>query len=471
MKCKICGVNLSEDAKFCSQCGAKIMKCSSCGAILEESARFCYQCGAKVGAPKQESSLRTEEPKIEEPKIRENSGAEKKPVKVKYNTYFNTAASYMWCFMNPRTKKNVYPEPTIWEKNNIIEYKDKIFFFSNKYRMMFENYEDETIIGSYDEPYVLGSVDPLTGEKQVYKEFTEEENAIVKEYCWLENSFFTIKDDKIYYINRDWASNKHLLKSIDIVTKEENVVCERLKGLGDWVYSPIIGEEGEILYLATKISHTGEIEVYIMDYQKNSQKKIDCLLGYNENYVYYTKGKQTIQLEISSFTEKKFSEVFTSAGEQNSSFVDCSTDIVFYKEDAKADFLNTRLLGYDFSNTLVDKFEIPNISKLDYEDAMIVFAGNRYVLMNFTGKTEKSDDPAGIAAYGMDGNEIGHIWEPKDSVLHVGIQFNITKNYVFNIWGYLSDGYPMARYIYCVHLGEKKSQDSPQFKKMYRFGH
>lgn len=62
MKCKICGAELAEDAKFCSQCGAKIMKCSSCGTVLEENAKFCSQCGAKVGEePQQEKPNREEE--------------------------------------------------------------------------------------------------------------------------------------------------------------------------------------------------------------------------------------------------------------------------------------------------------------------------------------------------------------------------------------------------------------------------
>lgn len=56
--CKSCGESLSEGAKFCSNCGAKIVTieniekknkfCSECGAAIKSDAKFCGECGAKV---------------------------------------------------------------------------------------------------------------------------------------------------------------------------------------------------------------------------------------------------------------------------------------------------------------------------------------------------------------------------------------------------------------------------------------
>ena len=56
--CKSCGESLSEGAKFCSNCGTKIVTieniekknkfCSECGAAIKSDAKFCGECGAKV---------------------------------------------------------------------------------------------------------------------------------------------------------------------------------------------------------------------------------------------------------------------------------------------------------------------------------------------------------------------------------------------------------------------------------------
>ena len=50
--CLNCGSSVSDNAKFCSECGTKIereLKCSNCGARLAENAKFCMECGTKVG--------------------------------------------------------------------------------------------------------------------------------------------------------------------------------------------------------------------------------------------------------------------------------------------------------------------------------------------------------------------------------------------------------------------------------------
>ena len=45
-KCKVCGVNLPDDANFCYECGEKQKNtCSNCEAILLHNAKFCHKCG------------------------------------------------------------------------------------------------------------------------------------------------------------------------------------------------------------------------------------------------------------------------------------------------------------------------------------------------------------------------------------------------------------------------------------------
>ncbi len=52
MKCVECGKELADDAKFCSNCGAKVNiepVCPNCGKKLTIDAKFCSECGAKIG--------------------------------------------------------------------------------------------------------------------------------------------------------------------------------------------------------------------------------------------------------------------------------------------------------------------------------------------------------------------------------------------------------------------------------------
>jgi RNA polymerase subunit RPABC4/transcription elongation factor Spt4 len=51
MVCKLCGAEVADSAKFCSECGAKIERqicCKKCGMILTANAKFCPECGEKV---------------------------------------------------------------------------------------------------------------------------------------------------------------------------------------------------------------------------------------------------------------------------------------------------------------------------------------------------------------------------------------------------------------------------------------
>ncbi|HTX89244.1 MAG TPA: zinc ribbon domain-containing protein [Bacteroidales bacterium] len=49
--CPKCGIPLATHAKFCPECGTKIIaddQCKSCGAKLQPDAKFCPECGTKV---------------------------------------------------------------------------------------------------------------------------------------------------------------------------------------------------------------------------------------------------------------------------------------------------------------------------------------------------------------------------------------------------------------------------------------
>ena len=51
-KCSQCGKKAPEDAKFCPDCGGKIVipitKCPSCKKSIEETEKFCMNCGTKL---------------------------------------------------------------------------------------------------------------------------------------------------------------------------------------------------------------------------------------------------------------------------------------------------------------------------------------------------------------------------------------------------------------------------------------
>lgn len=49
--CKNCGATVSDTAKFCPECGTKIMAkpvCINCGAELRDGAKFCVECGTPI---------------------------------------------------------------------------------------------------------------------------------------------------------------------------------------------------------------------------------------------------------------------------------------------------------------------------------------------------------------------------------------------------------------------------------------
>ena len=56
MKCQNCGAENEDNAKFCSECGAKLEEpqkyaCPNCGKIVKENAKFCNECGQELVWP------------------------------------------------------------------------------------------------------------------------------------------------------------------------------------------------------------------------------------------------------------------------------------------------------------------------------------------------------------------------------------------------------------------------------------
>ncbi|MDY6966742.1 MAG: SPFH domain-containing protein [Halobacteriota archaeon] len=53
VKCSSCGVDIKEDAKFCPECGQKVLKegmmsCPKCNSEIPAGSKFCAECGEKL---------------------------------------------------------------------------------------------------------------------------------------------------------------------------------------------------------------------------------------------------------------------------------------------------------------------------------------------------------------------------------------------------------------------------------------
>lgn len=63
MRCASCGFENPAGAKFCEECGAKLVRaCPSCGHEASASASFCSECGARLSEPPAGAGLRTDAP-------------------------------------------------------------------------------------------------------------------------------------------------------------------------------------------------------------------------------------------------------------------------------------------------------------------------------------------------------------------------------------------------------------------------
>ncbi|MBF6989209.1 zinc-ribbon domain-containing protein [Cupriavidus sp. IK-TO18] len=51
MRCASCGFENPTSAKFCEECGAKLVRvCPACGKKAGAKAKFCSKCGAPLSA-------------------------------------------------------------------------------------------------------------------------------------------------------------------------------------------------------------------------------------------------------------------------------------------------------------------------------------------------------------------------------------------------------------------------------------
>ena len=68
MNCTNCGKELTEEAKFCLECGTKVdnetaqqenktLTCADCGSELKEGAMFCTKCGKSVSKNESEPGM------------------------------------------------------------------------------------------------------------------------------------------------------------------------------------------------------------------------------------------------------------------------------------------------------------------------------------------------------------------------------------------------------------------------------
>jgi predicted amidophosphoribosyltransferase len=60
MLCPQCQTDNPANAKFCLNCGAKlVILCPQCGVQLPALANFCFECGAKIGTVAQQPPSQT----------------------------------------------------------------------------------------------------------------------------------------------------------------------------------------------------------------------------------------------------------------------------------------------------------------------------------------------------------------------------------------------------------------------------
>lgn len=479
MKCRNCGAMLGEDAKFCSQCGEKVIRCSACGALLEENAKFCSQCGTKVETsqenrkeiPVSKPIVSDDKKKVEsqKPTLRENN-----TIQTKYDTCVNAVASYQKCAC--RCGNFTLSGETSTGKwisikdNSLIEYKGKLYYCGSKHRL-----EGEYVPGcSLESDYVLASIDPTSGESHIYKEFSQE--SVYWEYCTqFGGVIFTVRDDKIYYIALAESYPKKIfqLLSVDIHTGEEHVVCEKLKTFNTThAWNPIIGNNG-LLYSIVLVRVRGsdyEEFNYIVDYNSGEKVRYETLLGYNETYVYYQRGKAILQLEIDTFQETKFSDVFLDKKKKSVVFVDCSRDLVFYKEDEKEPIGKTRLLGYNFQNENVVTFELPKLPDFNLNDSKIMFTGNRYVLDCESGGSDASA-PVGIVVYDANGDIIKEYLKKNEVVTHSPDFCVVLKSYLLFLWEEFenAENKSLSYYFYATSLEQANNLNANRFVRVLRY--
>ena len=88
MTCKVCGAELSKDAKFCRYCGSKVkdivvspssgLECWNCHSPLRGDERFCASCGAKSEVEVDEEQSEMEKVEKVQPQVCSVCGKEVK---------------------------------------------------------------------------------------------------------------------------------------------------------------------------------------------------------------------------------------------------------------------------------------------------------------------------------------------------------------------------------------------------------
>jgi predicted amidophosphoribosyltransferase len=70
MKCAKCQSENREGAKFCQECGSKLLlTCPACGQPLQPSAKFCNECGKKLRGPAEAQTIDYSAPQSYTPKF------------------------------------------------------------------------------------------------------------------------------------------------------------------------------------------------------------------------------------------------------------------------------------------------------------------------------------------------------------------------------------------------------------------
>lgn len=260
------------------------------------------------------------------------------PLKAKHETGYTLGMNYERGRQVLQTRSKLPPSYDAWSKwreyDKGIEYKGKLYYDKISRDLV---------------AHVLESRDLQSGEIHTYKNIRDVGD-------------FNIRDNKVYYVKNQ------CLQSIDLENEEETIVCNSayrsseprtiigkqgndpyVAGQAAVCRAPIIGMQGQCLFATNGIT----------ELRTEERIEIDALLGFNEAYIYYQRGREIIQLEISTFTEKSFSKVFVKEKNKEVLFVDCTNDIVFYKENEKEPVENTRLLGYNFEDQVEVTLEIP----------------------------------------------------------------------------------------------------------------
>ncbi|MGI9263684.1 MAG: zinc-ribbon domain-containing protein, partial [Gammaproteobacteria bacterium] len=88
MKCPSCNNDNRDTAKFCEECGSRVVvTCGSCGTELTPSAKFCGECGTPTHAT-ESAAAAAEAPSPQRPakqaRSEEQQGAERRQLTVMF---------------------------------------------------------------------------------------------------------------------------------------------------------------------------------------------------------------------------------------------------------------------------------------------------------------------------------------------------------------------------------------------------